>query len=141
MPPTQSRNNGSGLSCYKSRLLIQASIATYVDHYIASYAIPPYMKDGPFNYLTNNTRNIPSLSGPGLILKVLPLFSDTLYSVIMRGSRNFRQGGGGPGQSDKKALTTFFFFFLVLSLFYRINRQKRVILRYNSLQNSSSLFS
>ena len=41
-------------------------------------------------------------------------------SDVMRGSRNFRQGG--PSQSDKKALTFFFFFFfffLVLSLFYR----------------------
>ena len=38
--------------------------------------------------------------------------------MVMRGSRNFCQGG--PGQSDKKALTTFFLsFFLVLSLFYR----------------------
>ena len=38
------------------------------------------------------------------------------YRTVMRGSRNFRQGGGGgPGQSEKKALTTFF---LVLSLFY-----------------------
>ena len=35
--------------------------------------------------------------------------------IIMRGSRNFRQGGGGggggPGQSDKKKALTFFFFF------------------------------
>ena len=37
------------------------------------------------------------------------------YRTVMRGSRNFRQGGGSPGQSDKKALTTII---LVLSLFY-----------------------
>ena len=37
--------------------------------------------------------------------------SPLLYrkSVIMRGSRNFRQGGGGPGQSDKKKFLTVFF--------------------------------
>ena len=42
--------------------------------------------------------------------------------VQRRGSRNFHRGWGGgegPGQSDKKALTTIF---LVLSLFYRHQR-------------------
>ena len=37
-----------------------------------------------------------------------------LYNILMRGSRNFRQGGGGggPGRSDrrKKAVTFFGFF-------------------------------
>ena len=36
-------------------------------------------------------------------------------SLLMRGSRNFRQGG--PGQSDKKSSDNVFF--LILSLFYR----------------------
>ena len=36
------------------------------------------------------------------------------YRTVMRGSRNFRQGGG-PGQSDKKSSDNLF---LVLSLFY-----------------------
>ena len=33
-------------------------------------------------------------------------YCTTLGSALMRGSRNFRQGGGGggPGQSDKKKL-------------------------------------
>ena len=47
--------------------------------------------------------------------KHLFIHSCTPLLLIMRGSRNFRQGGGGPGQIDKKALATFF---LVLSLFY-----------------------
>ena len=34
---------------------------------------------------------------------------ETYTRTVMRGSRNFRQGGGGPGQSDKKALTAFCF--------------------------------
>ena len=81
----------------------------------------------------------PSLS---LVCQLLLKFYGVLYTptpivwvysktvIAMRGSRNFRQGG--PGQSDNKALTTsffgvflgvfFLFFFLVLSLFYRSQR-------------------
>ena len=52
-----------------------------------------------------------------ILVKLIHLISIIL---VVRGSRNFRQGGGwGPGQSDKKKLLRFFLFFLVLSLFYR----------------------
>ena len=45
--------------------------------------------------------------------------ADQMSPDVMRGSRDFRQGGGGVQVNlAKKALTTFFFF-LVLRLFYR----------------------
>ena len=62
-------------------------------------------------------------------------------SDIMRGSRNFRQGGG-PGQSDKKALTTFFFvFFSVRSLFYRSQMVNfKEIYHFSRFQRGSNIF-
>ena len=39
--------------------------------------------------------------------------------IIMRGSRNFRQGGGGPVHSDKKRSDNVFFFFFSPQLIYR----------------------
>ena len=52
--------------------------------------------------------------GAGLFLQYREVRGE---SLVMRGSRKFRQGG--PGQSDKKSSDKFFFFFLVLSLFLR----------------------
>ena len=60
---------------------------------------------------------------------------------VMRGSRNFRQGGGGPVQSDKKALTTFFVCFLVLSLFYRSQMVNfKEIYHFLRFQRGSNIF-
>ena len=68
-------------------------------------------------------------------------------NIIMRGSRNFRQGGGGGVQVNltKKALTRvffiFFLFFLVLSLFYRSRMVNfKEINHFSRFQRGSNIF-
>ena len=64
-----------------------------------------------------------------------------MITPVMRGSRNFRQGGGGGrGQSDN--LTKFFFFFfLLLSLFYRSQMVNfKEIYHFSRSQRGSNIF-
>ena len=69
------------------------------------------------------------------------LFEDgdiALYKcwLVMRGSRNFRQGG--PGQSDKKSADNFF---LVLSLFYRSQMVNfKEIYHFSRFERGSNIF-
>ena len=59
--------------------------------------------------------------------------------LIMRGSRNFRQGG--PGQPDRKSSDNFFFFFLVFSLFYRSQMVNfKEIYHFSRFQRGSNIF-
>ena len=61
-------------------------------------------------------------------------------SSLMRGSRNFCQGG--PGQTDKKkALTTFFLFFFSPQLFYRSQMVDfKEIFHFSRFQRGSNIF-
>ena len=63
--------------------------------------------------------------------------------TLMRGSRNFRQGGGGgggPGQSDKKSSDVFFCFFCSPQLIRRQMVNFKEFYHFSRFQRGSNIF-